>query len=91
MSVTGIGGRASHELTSTLNFYRGLGAGLDAGEGRGELGNEADGWAGGVSRDLILGRRCTIRAQLISATRGRASQPKVSAMATDCSVTCQQG
>ena len=34
---------------------------------------------------------CTIRAQLISATRGRASQPKVLAMATDCSATCQQG
>ena len=42
-------------------------------------------------RDLILGRRCTISAQLISATRGRASQPKVLAMATDCSATCQQG
>ena len=34
---------------------------------------------------------CTIRAQLISAIRGRASQPKVLAMATDCSATCQQG
>ena len=34
---------------------------------------------------------CTIRTQLISATRGRASQPKVLAMATDCSATCQQG
>ena len=33
---------------------------------------------------------CTIRAQLISATRGRVSQPKVLAMATDCSTTCQQ-
>ena len=30
-------------------------------------------------------------AQLISATRGRASQPKVLVMATDCSATCQQG
>ena len=34
---------------------------------------------------------CTIRAQLISATRGRASQPKVLGMVTDCSATCQQG
>ena len=34
---------------------------------------------------------CTIRAQLISATRGHASQPKVLAMATDCIATCQQG
>ena len=34
---------------------------------------------------------CTIRAQLISATRGHASQPKVLVMATDCSATCQQG
>ena len=34
---------------------------------------------------------CITRAQLISATRGRASQPKVLAMATDCSATCQQG
>ena len=34
---------------------------------------------------------CTMRAQLISATRGRASQPKVLVMATDCSATCQQG
>ena len=33
----------------------------------------------------------TLREQLISATRGRASQPKVLAMATDCSATCQQG
>ena len=33
----------------------------------------------------------TIRAQLIFATRGRASQPKVLALATDCSATCQQG
>ena len=38
-----------------------------------------------------LNLSCTIRAQLISATRGRASQPKVLAMATDCSATCQQG
>ena len=38
-----------------------------------------------------LNLECTIRAQLTSATRGRASQPKVLAMATDCSVTCQQG
>ena len=34
---------------------------------------------------------CIIRAQLISATRGCASQPKVLAMATDCIATCQQG
>ena len=27
----------------------------------------------------------------LSATRGRASQPKVLDMATDCSATCQQG
>ena len=32
-----------------------------------------------------------IRAQLISTTRGHTSQPKVLAMATDCSATCQQG
>ena len=38
-----------------------------------------------------LNLQCTLRAQLISATRGRASQPKVLAMATDCSATCQQG
>ena len=38
-----------------------------------------------------LNLQCTIRAQLISATRGCASQPKVLAMATDCSATCQQG
>ena len=38
-----------------------------------------------------LNLQCTIRTQLISATRGRASQPKVLAMATDCSATCQQG
>ena len=50
------------------------------------------------TRDLILGDDalstkpvCIITAQLISATRGRASQPKVLAMATDCSATCQQG
>ena len=45
-------------------------------------------------RDMMhsaLNLQCTIRAQLISATRGRASQPKVLAMATDCSATCQQG
>ena len=34
-----------------------------------------------------LGLRCTIRAQLISATRGCASPPKVLAMATDFSAT----
>ena len=55
------------------------------------------GGGGGEGGDLILGRHsalnllCTIRAQLISATRGRASQAKVLAMATDCSATCQQG
>ena len=38
-----------------------------------------------------LNLKCTIRTQLISATRGRASQPEVLAMATDCSATCQQG
>ena len=38
-----------------------------------------------------LNLSCTIRAQIISATRGCASQPKVLAMATDCSATCQQG
>ena len=38
-----------------------------------------------------LNLKCIIRAQLISATSGRASQPKVLAMATDCSATCQQG
>ena len=31
------------------------------------------------------------RVQLISATRGRASQPKVLAMTAECSATCQQG
>ena len=36
-----------------------------------------------------LNLKCTIRAQLISATRGHASQPKVLAMAADCSATCQ--
>ena len=38
-----------------------------------------------------LNLKCFIRVQLISATRGRASQPKVLAMVTDCSATCQQG
>ena len=38
-----------------------------------------------------LNLQCTIRAQLISATRGRTSKPKVLAMAKDCSATCQQG
>ena len=32
-----------------------------------------------------------VRAQRISATRGRVSQPKVLAMATDCIAICQQG
>ena len=40
---------------------------------------------------LALNLECTIRAQLISATRRHASQPKVLVMATDCSATCQQG
>ena len=54
--------------------------------------------AGGNQRPYIretmhspLNLKCTIRARLISATRGRASQPKVLAMATDCSATCQLG
>ena len=34
-----------------------------------------------------LNLRCTITAQLISAAKGHASQPKVSAMATDCSAS----
>ena len=32
-----------------------------------------------------------VSANPVSATRGRASQPKVLAMTTDCSATCQQG
>ena len=52
------------------------------------------GWQRPYIRETMysaLNLQCTIRAQLISATRGRASQPKVLAMATDCSATCQQG
>ena len=38
-----------------------------------------------------LNMLCIIRAQLISAARGRVIQPKVLARATDYSATCQQG
>ena len=48
-----------------------------------------------ATRDLILGRRRT-QHETCDALSGhslfpRASQPKVLAMATDCSATCQQG
>ena len=53
---------------------------------------------GGVQRPYTketlhsaLNLYCTIRAQLISATRRCASQPMVLAIATNCSATYQQG
>ena len=64
------------------------------------MGVKSGGWGDaqisvlGLCRDLMIIREtmhsalilyCTIKAQLISGTRGRASQPKVLAMATDCS------